>query len=220
MLSSSKCLELKIGFSDSREQFVEFECNKNEIIALVGDGLNETSLILRSIAGLVLPKYGRINCFGETWLDTNTKINLAARFRRVGMVFNNYALFPHMRVIDNIMFSATKNKHNATRKFADKIISQLGIQGTEMSFPTQLLNSYKQRVAFARAFVRRPLVLLFESTSSNEYPTPLSKAGEYLKFCRDELNIPVVFSTKDKEAALEIADRRVFIVNNKSIQSI
>lgn len=220
MMSSSKCLELKIGFSDSSEQFIEFTCNKNEIIALVKDGLNDTSLVLRSIAGLVLPKYGRINCFGETWLDTNSKINLAARFRRVGMVFNNYALFPHMRVIDNIMFSATNNKHNATRQFADKIISQLGIRGTEMSFPSQLSNSYKQRVAFARAFVRRPLVLLFESTSSNEYPTPLSKAGEYLKFCRDELNIPVVFSTKDKEAAREIADRRVFIVNNKSIQHI
>jgi ABC-type sulfate/molybdate transport systems ATPase subunit len=211
MVSLSKHLSLGISFLNSNKYAIAFECKENEITVIVEDGPEESSLTLRAIAGLALPKYGLITFSGETWLDTNNDVNVAARFRRVGMVFNNYTLFPHMTVIENILFSVPKSNCNSTIPLARKIISKMGIQGIEKLTPSQLSKLDQQKVAFARAFVRKPSVLLFESTAGYDELNLTLKAHEYLRFCRDGLNVPVVFATKDKDTALEVADRIVLL---------
>lgn len=154
-----KCLP---GFNLS----VTFNC-QNQPLGLLGASGSGKSLILRSLAGVETPSRGRIVLNGRILFDSEKGINLPSRQRRIGFVVQNYALFPHLTVAENIAFSLSKNLSKKVIK--QQIANQLELvqlPGMENRYPHQLSGGQQQRVAIARALASRPEALLLDEPFS------------------------------------------------------
>jgi molybdate transport system ATP-binding protein len=126
----------------------------SETLALVGPSGAGKTTALRTITGLLRPDRGRITCGAETWLDTERSVDLPPERRSVGYAFQEYALFPHLSVRDNVAYGA--------REGVDEILERLGIAHLARERPGGLSGGERQRVALARALARRPAVLLLD----------------------------------------------------------
>ncbi len=154
-----KCLP---GFNLS----VTFNC-QNQPLGLLGASGSGKSLILRSLAGVETPSRGRIVLNGRILFDSEKGINLPSRQRRIGFVVQNYALFPHLTVAENIAFGLSKNLSKKVIK--QQIANQLELVqllGMENRYPHQLSGGQQQRVAIARALASRPEALLLDEPFS------------------------------------------------------
>lgn len=163
---------------------VSFETTNNNIFAILGSSGCGKSLTLKCIAGIEKPDYGTIILDGKTLFDSKNKINLPPQQRKIGYLFQNYALFPNMSVIDNISFGIDKSKSDY-KNFVSNIISSFSINGLENLFPHQLSGGQQQRVALARIFASEPDVILLDE--------PFSALDSSLKWfveeeIRDRLN--------------------------------
>lgn len=145
---------------------VTFNC-QNQPLGLLGASGSGKSLILRSLAGVETPSRGRIVLNGRILFDSEKGINLPSRQRRIGFVVQNYALFPHLTVAENIAFSLPKNLSKKVIK--QQIVNQLELvqlPGMENRYPHQLSGGQQQRVAIARALASRPEALLLDEPFS------------------------------------------------------
>ncbi|GBE75708.1 molybdate ABC-transporter permease protein [Microcystis aeruginosa NIES-87] len=145
---------------------VTFNC-QNQPLGLLGASGSGKSLILRSLAGVETPSRGRIVLNGRILFDSEKGINLPSRQRRIGFVVQNYALFPHLTVAENIAFSLPKNLSKKVIK--QQIVNQLELVqllGMENRYPHQLSGGQQQRVAIARALASRPEALLLDEPFS------------------------------------------------------
>ncbi|AKE63403.1 Molybdenum transport system permease protein ModB [Microcystis aeruginosa NIES-2549] len=145
---------------------VAFNC-QNQPLGLLGASGSGKSLILRSLAGVETPSRGRIVLNGRILFDSEKGINLPSRQRRIGFVVQNYALFPHLTVAENIAFSLPKNLSKKVIK--QQIATQLELvqlPGMENRYPHQLSGGQQQRVAIARALASRPEALLLDEPFS------------------------------------------------------
>ncbi|MDJ0561539.1 MAG: ATP-binding cassette domain-containing protein, partial [Microcystis sp. M53599_WE4] len=145
---------------------VAFNC-QNQPLGLLGASGSGKSLILRSLAGVETPSRGRIVLNGRILFDSEKGINLPSRQRRIGFVVQNYALFPHLTVAENIAFSLPKNLSKKVIK--QQIANQLELvqlPGMENRYPHQLSGGQQQRVAIARALASRPEALLLDEPFS------------------------------------------------------
>ena len=184
-----------------------FSCAGGELLAIIGpSGAGKTTL-LRCIAGLHRPAAGRITCGGATWFDRATSINLPTHRRPVGLVFQSYALFPHMTAAGNV---ATALRHLPPAARADRVASLLAtvhLDGLANRRPAELSGGQQQRVALARALARDPAVLLLdEPFSAVDRPTR-RKLHADLQRLRLALAIPIVLVTHDTDEAASLADR-------------
>jgi molybdate transport system ATP-binding protein len=190
---------------------IEFPIEK-EIVGLFGkSGVGKTTL-LRCIAGLTNPDQGLIEINGEAWFDGNKNINLIPQKRDVGFVFQDFALFPFMTVVENLEF-ALKNPKDM--KWVKHILEVVGMSDFSNRKPETLSGGQKQRVAFARAIVRRPKILLMdEPFSALDYEARLQLQEEIL-FCQKELQIPVLWVSHDKAEIEKVSSRVVIIGDGK-----
>jgi ABC-type sulfate/molybdate transport systems ATPase subunit len=177
------------------------------IVALVGpSGAGKTS-VLRSIAGLVRPPRGTIELGDDVWLDSARKIFVKPDQRRVGLVFQEYALFPHMTVRQNVAF--------AGKERADEYLERFGISHLAAARPTALSGGERQRVALARALARRPgTILLDEPLSALDAHTKDTVRAELQVLLR-EFGLPTILVTHDYEDAAALADHVGVIVDGK-----
>ncbi len=179
------------------------------VLALVGpSGAGKTTL-LHAIAGLVRPRRGRISC-GETWLDTERGLDLPPEQRSIGLVFQDYALFPHLSVAANIGFGA--------RRPVEEILERLGIASLAKLRPRELSGGERQRVALARALAREPKALLLdEPLAALDAPT---RAGvrSYLRSLLGKLGLPTLLVTHDYADAAALAARVGVLVDGKLVQ--
>ena len=151
---------------------VSFTANEHPIGLLGSSGAGK-SMILRCIAGIETPTSGRIVLNGRVLFDSESRINLPARDRRLGFLFQNYALFPHMTVAQNIAFGLRElDKANITRRVTEQV-AQTQLQGLENRYPHQLSGGQQQRVALARALAIEPEALLLDE--------PFSALDTYLR---------------------------------------
>jgi len=175
--------------------------------ALVGPSGAGKTTVLRAIAGLVRPESGRITSDGEVWFDAARDISLAPDRRRVGLVFQDFALFPHLSVRQNIEY--------ARHQRADDYLDRFSIRHLERARPPDLSGGERQRVALARALARDPDVLLLdEPLSALDAHTRTGVRSELHDLLRG-LGIPVLLVTHDFEDAAALADRVGVIVDGE-----
>jgi len=142
---------------------VQMDIQTGEIIALYGtSGAGKTST-LRMLAGLMQPDSGYIQIHGKAWFDSDKKINFAPQQRDVGLMFQDYALFPNMTVRANLEFAQTKN---TDKKQIDKLIEAMQLGELQDQYPTKLSGGQQQRVALARALAKEAKVLLLDEPLS------------------------------------------------------
>ena len=182
---------------------LSFEVEKGEFFFLLGSSGCGKSTLLRIISGLCDPDEGRIFFDGE---DVTT---LPAEKRGVGLVFQNYALWPHMTVYDNIAFGlqVRKLKKDEIAKKVAKVLQDVRLEGLEKRYPAELSGGQQQRVALARALVVEPkLVLLDEPLSNLDANLRLEMRSELRRIHR-ELGLTMIYVTHDQKEALSLADR-------------
>jgi len=171
----------------------------NRTVALVGPSGSGKTTILRAIAGLVQPRSGAITVAGETWFDAAKRVDLPVDERRVGFLFQDYALFPHLTVRKNIEF--------ARRHRADGYLERFGIGHLADARPSELSGGERQRVALARALARDPKVLLLDEPLAALDTHTKATVRRELQELLAELDIPTLFVTHDFEDAAALADR-------------
>lgn len=184
---------------------VEFSVQPGEILALAGPSGAGKSTVLRAIAGLWTPPQGRVQVAGHTWLDTASGVNFPAHHRKIGAVFQSYALFPQMSAQKNI------EAGGASAQEAQRLLGLFGLSDLKDRRPHALSGGQQQRVALARALARHPDVLLLdEPFSAVDRPTREGLYQAVLNL-RAELDMPVVLVTHDMEEARRLADRVVVL---------
>jgi molybdate transport system ATP-binding protein len=181
----------------SFELGVELEVDRT--VALVGpSGAGKTS-VLRAVAGLLRPVSGRIALDDDAWFDAAAGVFRPPDERRVGLVFQEYALFPHMTVRQNIAYGG--------RERVDELLERFRISQLAKARPTELSGGERQRVALARALARDPEVLLLdEPLSALDAHTKVAVRGELQDLLR-EFELPTLLVTHDYEDAAALADR-------------
>lgn len=185
-----------------------------EFFAMLGPSGCGKTTTLRMIAGLDFPTMGSLKIFGE---EVGT---LPPNKRPVNTVFQNYALFPHMSVLDNVSFGLRMNKvdKSVAASKARELIELVQLGGMEKRRPSQLSGGQQQRVALARALVNEPKVLLLdEPLGALDLKLRQEMQGE-LKSLQRELGVSFVFVTHDQEEALTMADRIAVMHNGKLLQ--
>jgi molybdate transport system ATP-binding protein len=193
---------------------VAFRVEPGELLALVGHSGSGKTTLLRTIAGLWRPVSARVAVNGAAWLDTAARVDLLPHRRRVGIVFQNYALFPHMTAVQNVMAAMAA----ADRVEAGRILDLVNLQGLADRKPAQLSGGQQQRVAVARALARRPQALLLdEPFSAVDRATRELLYGEIIDL-RRHLAMPVVLVTHDVNEAQLLADRMVVIEQGRVVR--
>lgn len=197
---------------------VELSCASGEILVLVGpSGSGKTSL-LRAIAGLLTPAHGRIECNGETWLDTVTGTRIPLQQRRVGMVFQHYALFPHLTAQENIAIALGHLNPAQREPRTRELLELVHLKNLDRRLPAQLSGGQQQRVAVARALARDPRVLLLDEPFSAVDQQTRRKLVRELAQLRGRLNVPIIHVTHDLNEARQIADRICIIHHGAALQ--
>lgn len=194
---------------------VAFRVEPGELLALVGPSGSGKTTVLRTIAGLWRPQVARVTVGGAVWLDTGAGVDLPTHRRRVGMVFQTYALFPHMTAAQNVM--AAMDVPDAAE--AVRLLDLVNLHGMGGRRPAQLSGGQQQRVAVARALARKPAALLMdEPFSAVDRATREKLYGEIIAL-RAHLQMPVVLVTHDMNEAQMLADRMVVIEHGTVVQA-
>ncbi|WP_292354807.1 MULTISPECIES: ABC transporter ATP-binding protein [unclassified Methylophaga] len=192
---------------------VQLECAAGEMLALVGPSGSGKTTVLRCIAGLHKPQQGLIRS-QTIWFDSNHELNYSPQQRRVGMVFQNYALFPHLTVMQNIMLAMQTPQEHKVRA----LLEQVHLSGLESRFPSQLSGGQQQRVALARALARDPEVLLLDEPFSAVDKVTRRKLYLELHALRRQLSMPIILVTHDLDEAAMLADQMCVIHQGKTLQ--
>ncbi|HEH4177639.1 TPA: sulfate/molybdate ABC transporter ATP-binding protein [Campylobacter jejuni] len=168
-------IKFPINTAKGKKQLELNTCLKaNEITAIFGESGAGKTTLLKIIAGLIKPEFGRIEVGDELWLDTQKNINLAIQKRKIGFVFQDYALFPNMSVKENISYAAT------SKQKVEELLSLMNLENLAKIYPKNLSGGQAQRVALARALAREPQILLLDE--------PLSALDFKMRsFLQDEL---------------------------------
>jgi molybdate transport system ATP-binding protein len=186
---------------------VALSCGPGELLALIGPSGSGKTTVLRSIAGLYRPQTGRVAVDGETWLDTETNVDLTPQARSVGFVFQDYALFPHLSALDNVRLAMLRHEEPARRRLAASLLARVHLEGLEPRRPDQLSGGQRQRVALARALARDPKVLLLDEPFSAVDRMTRELLKEEIAALHRSLDIPMLLVTHDLEEAQALADR-------------
>lgn len=198
---------------------VDLHIESGELIALLGPSGSGKTTLLRALAGLEPIDGGSIH-FGST-----DATNLSVQARKVGFVFQHYALFKHMTVADNIAFglSVRDGKTRPTsaqqRQRALELLDLVQLKGLEKRYPAQLSGGQKQRVALARALAIEPRVLLLDEPFGALDAKVRKDLRRWLRELHDQTGVTTVFVTHDQEEALELADR-VVVMSKGRIEQV
>ncbi len=188
-----------------------------QVTALLGASGSGKTTILRCVAGLEVPQQGTIRFGPELWFDAARGKCVPPQRRRVGLVFQDYALFPHLNVQRNIAFGLRGLSRQQRRKRVEAMLELFDLGGLEHRYPHQLSGGQQQRVALARALAPNPrLLLLDEPLSSLDAPLRARLRREMTARLA-QLNIPVLWVTHDRQEVLEVA-QHVAVMDQGQVQ--
>ncbi|MHB1324620.1 MAG: ABC transporter ATP-binding protein [Thermoleophilia bacterium] len=190
----------------------------DELLALFGFSGSGKTMTLQMIAGLLRPDEGHIYINGRQYFDSASRLDIKTKERRVGYVFQDYALFPHMSAKENIAYGLTGREASDRVERVREMIDIFRLDGLEKAFPHEISGGQKQRVALARALIGRPeLLMLDEPFSALDWPIR-AKMQDVIKEIRSEFAIPVVMVTHDFSEIQKMADRVIVYADGKVVQ--
>lgn len=198
---------------------VQLQCHASELLALVGPSGSGKTTILRAIAGLYQPENSNIVCQTEVWQNSSLNLFLPTHQRKVGLVFQNYALFPHMTVLENIQQALAVTHKQQRQSLALALLKKVHLQGLEQRYPKMLSGGQQQRVAVARALARNPKVLLLDEPFSAVDQVTRRKLYRELLALRKKLAMPMILVTHDLEESTLLADRIALLHKGKVLQT-
>jgi molybdate transport system ATP-binding protein len=186
---------------------VAFSCAPGEVLGLVGPSGAGKTTALRAIAGLYRPRAGHIAVGDEVWFDSEARRFLSPHRRRVGLVFQEHALFPHLSALDNVATALLDLPRDERRDRAAGLLARVHLEGLERRKPAQLSGGQRQRVAIARALAREPHVLLLDEPFSAVDRRTRVHLYEEIVALRQGLSIPMLLVTHDVDEVSKLADR-------------
>ena len=194
---------------------IDLHVDAGKLVTLLGPSGCGKTTTLRMIAGLEMASSGRI-MIGDTDVTT-----LPATDRDVSMVFQSYALFPHMSVLENVMYGLTFSgfDKSESRSRALQGLDLVGLKGFDARLPSELSGGQQQRVAVARALVLEPQVLLFDEPLSNLDAKLRRQVREDIRAIQQDLGLTVIYVTHDQEEALAVSDE-IVVMRNAAIAQI
>ena len=193
---------------------VSFGVETGELVTLLGPSGCGKTTTLRMVAGLEPVSSGRIVIGGQ---DVTLR---AANERNVSMVFQSYALFPHMSVLDNVCYGplSMHTEKARARELAHAKLSMLGLAGLERRLPSELSGGQQQRVAVARSLVLEPAVLLFDEPLSNLDAKLRRRVRQEIRELQQSLALTVIYVTHDQEEALAVSDHIIVMESGRIAQ--
>ena len=198
---------------------VEITCNPGELLALVGPSGSGKTTVLRSIAGLYRPAAGRIVSGDQVWFDAAAGTMVSPQARATGLVFQDYALFPHLTALENVKLAARHLDEPLRSTQAAGLLARVNLDGLEARTPDQLSGGERQRVALARALARDPKVLLLDEPFSAVDRTTRDRLKVELSALHRSLEIPIILVTHDLQEAEALADRIAILHKGRTLQS-
>ncbi|MDK2562484.1 amino acid ABC transporter ATP-binding protein [Romboutsia sedimentorum] len=190
---------------------IDMNVKKGEIVAILGPSGSGKSTLLRCMNLLETPNDGEVIFEGKNILDKNCDINKARQ--NIGMVFQNFNLFPNMSVIDNITFAPIKGKKMDKEdaiKIGEQLLQRVGLIDKKYAYPSQLSGGQKQRIAIARSLAMQPDVMLFDEPTSALDPEMVKEVLDVMKELAKEGTTMVVV-THEIGFAKEVATKVVFM---------
>ena len=186
--------------------------NEGEIFTILGKSGSGKTTFLRMIAGLETPNNGEIIIDGN--IVYSKQINLQPKDRQVAVVFQNYALLPHLSISSNITFGS-----NASKEELEEVLEKTKLKGQENKFPHELSGGQQQRVALARAIINKPKILLLDEPLSNIDTELRTHLRAELKEMIKAFGITALFITHDKEDAFYLSDRIAIMSGGNILQT-
>ncbi|MDH3763144.1 MAG: ABC transporter ATP-binding protein [Gammaproteobacteria bacterium] len=217
-MTDRKGVEVAIRLDDPVVLNVEFEVRTSELVALVGPSGGGKSTILRVIAGFAKPTEGKISIGAQSWFDSQQNLFVQPRHRRVGMVFQSYALFPHLSAFENVLEAITDRPAADRIELANEYLARVNLKGLGERLPEQMSGGQRQRVAVARALAREPHVLLLDEPFSAVDKVTRIRLQRELVDLRSDLSIPIILVTHDIEEAARLADRIAVLHEGRILQ--
>ncbi|MFD2637972.1 amino acid ABC transporter ATP-binding protein [Piscibacillus salipiscarius] len=199
-------------------QDIVTEVKQGEVVAVIGPSGSGKSTLLRCMNLLESPSSGQVLMDDEDLMDPKTNI-LNVR-QKIGMVFQHFHLFPHMKVIENLTYAPMTvkglNKKEAEKR-AKELLNQVGLSDKEQAYPNKLSGGQKQRVAIARALAMEPEVMLFDEPTSALDPEMVKEVLDVIKSLANT-GMTMVVVTHEMGFAKEVADRIIFMDYGKIVE--
>ena len=214
-----KIKNLNKSFGDIRVlKGIDLEMDKGEIMAIVGPSGSGKSTLLRCINLLEIPTEGEIIFEGTNIADK--KVNIDEIRQKIGMVFQNFNLFPHKTVLENITLAPIllkkMSKVEADKK-AEYLLDRVGLLDKQDAYPSQLSGGQKQRIAIARALAMEPDMMLFDEPTSALDPEMVKEVLDVIKeLAKEGMTMAIV--THEMGFAKEVADRVIFVDGGKIVE--
>jgi iron(III) transport system ATP-binding protein len=197
---------------------VNFDIYNGELIAILGPSGCGKSTLLQLIAGLEKPNKGEIIINDKVVYSDSSGIFVPANKRKVGLVFQNYALWPHYNVFDNIAYplKIEKKKKEYIKEHVEEVIKIVKLQGMKDRYPNMLSGGEQQRVALARALIMKPEVLLLDEPLSHLDAKLSEEMQKEIKSINEKTGITMIYVTHNQKEAMQIADR-IAVMNEGNI---
>ncbi|WP_409328159.1 amino acid ABC transporter ATP-binding protein [Staphylococcus pseudoxylosus] len=198
---------------------IDMTVNQGEVVAIIGPSGSGKSTLLRCMNLLETPTSGEVIFKDHSLTSKNTELEKLRQ--QMGMVFQNFNLFPHKKVIDNIILAPSllkKDKQNNLKDQAQELLDKVGLSDKADAYPSQLSGGQKQRVAIARALAMNPEVLLFDEPTSALDPEVV---GDVLKVMKDlaKEGMTMVVVTHEMNFARDVSDKVVFMADGVIVES-
>lgn len=189
------------------------------VLGILGPSGCGKSMTLKCISGLQTPDYGNIRLNGELLFSSESKLDIPSRKRNIGYVFQNYALFPHLTVRQNIGYGLKHIEKNIREQKISTMIERMQLSGLEHHYPSQLSGGQQQRTAIARTLITEPdLLLLDEPFSALDSHIKYLLEKELIKIIKDNFNGIVLLVTHNIEEAYRICDQIMIMDQGKNLQ--
>ncbi len=188
---------------------IAFSCAAQRLTVFIGPSGGGKTTIIRMLAGLERPDQGRLIFGDEVWFDSDREIQVSPQKRRLGYVFQDYALFPHLNLFDNAAFAARDKKE------VDVLFDLFKIGHLRKRKPHMVSGGERQRCAICQALARHPRLLLLDEPFSALDVVTRRGLREELKSLKEKLSCPIVYVTHDINEALFLADEILPVVEGK-----